>query len=153
MFGGILHDEGGGTVHRTLGREPVVSYRMSPRDRARIPFLLRTMAETFFEAGAKEVFMPILGLRGVDADAMRKLDLERVPPRRIECSSQHPLGGVQMGADTRSVVDSNGRVRDAEQLYVVDGSIVPTSLGVNPQLSIMSIATRAAWRMRDTPLG
>lgn len=148
MFGGILHDEGGGTVHRMLGREPVVSYRMSPRDRARIPLLLRTMAETFFAAGAKEVFMPILGLRGVDADAMRKVDIERVPAQKIECSSQHPLGGVAMGSDaSRAVVDEEGKCWDVDGLYVVDGSIVPTSLGVNPQLSIMSIATRAAWKM------
>lgn len=153
MFGGIIHDEGGGTVHRGLGREPIVTYRMSRRDKARIPTLIRAMAETFFAAGAREVFLPILGLRGVDADGLRKLDLERVPGRRLECSSQHPLGGCQMGAEpSRSVVDSNGKVWDVEDLYVVDGSIVPTSLGVNPQLSIMSIATRAAWRMRETPL-
>ncbi len=153
MFGGIIHDEGGGTVHRGPGREPIVTYRMSRRDRARIPALIRAMADTFFAAGARQVFPPILGLRGVDADGLRKLDLERVPGRRIECASQHPLGGCQMGPDaSRALVDSNGKCWDVGELYVVDGSIVPTSLGVNPQLSIMSIATRAAWRMRDTPL-
>jgi choline dehydrogenase-like flavoprotein len=153
MFGGIVHDEGGGTVHRTFGREPVVSYRMSPRDRARIPLLIRTMADTFFAAGAREVFLPILGMRGVTADQLRTLDLARIPARQIECSSQHPLGGVQMGPDHRKrVVDADGKSWDVDDLYVVDGSIVPTSLGVNPQLSIMSIATRAAWHMRETPL-
>lgn len=153
MFGGILHDHGGGTVHRALGREPVVTYRMAKEDRARIPLLLRTMAETFFEAGAKRVFLPILGLRGLDADGLRKLELDKVPGRRIECASQHPLGGCQMGPDaSRWLVDADGKSFDVDQLYVVDGSIVPTSLGVNPQLSIMSIATRAAWKMRETPL-
>jgi choline dehydrogenase-like flavoprotein len=47
------------------------------------------------------------------------------------------------------VVDTNGRAWDVEGLYVSDGSIVPTSLGVNPQLTIMAMATRIAHRMRD----
>ena len=153
MFGGIIHDEGGGRIHRALGREPIVTYRMSERDRARIPRLVRHMGESFFAAGAKEVFMPVLGERGMGADAFRKYPIESVPARRIECASQHPLGSAQMGSsDKRSVVDGDGRVWGTDQLYVVDGSIVPTSLGVNPQVSIMAIATRLAWRMRERPL-
>jgi choline dehydrogenase-like flavoprotein len=72
---------------------------------------------------------------------------------RFETSSQHPLGTARMGKDPVSaVVDADGRAFDMEELYVVDGSVLPTSLGVNPQLSIMSIATRLAWRMRERPL-
>jgi choline dehydrogenase-like flavoprotein len=150
MFGGILHDEGGATVHRTWGREPLVTYRMSPRDRARIPRVVSLMAETFFEAGAREVFLPVLGLRGVDADGLRRVPWEKIPGRRIECASQHPLGSARMGSsEHNSVVDGDGRVWNIRGLYLADGSIVPTSLGVNPQLSIMSIATRVAWKMRE----
>ncbi len=150
MFGGALHDDPGGTIHRGLGREPIVTYRMSKRDRARIPVLVREMAECFFEAGALEVFPPVLGLRGQSRDEFRKLDLDRVPGSRFECGSQHPLGSAQMGRSaSEGVVDTNGKVFGVEELFVADGSITPTSLGVNPQLSIMTFATRIAWRMRD----
>jgi choline dehydrogenase-like flavoprotein len=153
MFGGIIHDEGGGTIHHLFGREPIVTYRMTARDRSRIPVLVRAMAEAFFAAGAREVFLPVLGLRGLDADGLRKFPLEQVPGRRIECASQHPLGSATMGSsEKRSVVDGEGRVWGTRELYVADGSIVPTSLGVNPQLSIMAIATRIAWHMRERPL-
>jgi choline dehydrogenase-like flavoprotein len=153
MFGGIIHDEGGGTVRRGLGREPFVTYRMSKRDRALVPRLVRLMAETFFEAGARHVYLPVLGLRAVGPDDLRDVPLERFPGRRFECASQHPLGSAQMGASREwSVVDVDGRPWDTDELYVADGSIVPTSLGVNPQLSIMAMATRIAWRMRDVPL-
>jgi choline dehydrogenase-like flavoprotein len=68
---------------------------------------------------------------------------------RIECASQHPLGSAQMGAfPEHSVVDPDGKLWGMDSLYIADGSIVPTSLGVNPQLSIMAIATRIADRMR-----
>jgi choline dehydrogenase-like flavoprotein len=48
------------------------------------------------------------------------------------------------------VIDNWGRVWDVDNLYLADGSIVPTSLGVNPQVTIMAMATRIAWRMRDS---
>jgi choline dehydrogenase-like flavoprotein len=149
MFGGLIHDEGGGTVRRGPGREPIVTYRMGKQDRARIPRVLRLLSETFFEAGAREVYLPILGQRGVNADELRRLDLEHMPGRRFECASQHPLGSARMGSSPeRSVADGDGRVWETRDLYVADGSVIPTSLGVNPQLSIVAVATRIAHRMR-----
>ena len=55
----------------------------------------------------------------------------------------HPLGGCPMGDDpARSVVDDAGRVRGYSGLYVLDGSIVPTALGVNPSKTIAALAER-----------
>jgi choline dehydrogenase-like flavoprotein len=52
-------------------------------------------------------------------------------------------------SEHNSVVNGDGAVWNVPGLWVADGSILPTSLGVNPQLSIMSVATRVAWKMRD----
>ncbi len=151
IFGGMLHDDGVGAVHKIpFRREPLMTYRMSSRDRVKIPVLLRRMAKLFFAAGAKEVFLPVFGIDGVDADGLEKLDLEHVPGRRIECSSQHPLGTCHMGSSpNHSVVDPTGRVWDCPNVFVADGSILPTSLGVNPQWTIMSMALRVAHRLAN----
>ena len=61
-FGGMVHDEGGGVVRRGPGREPFVTYRMHEKDKAVVPKLMRLMADIWFAAGAKEVFLPVLGL-------------------------------------------------------------------------------------------
>jgi choline dehydrogenase-like flavoprotein len=151
VFGGMIHDQAGGTIRRGPGKEPLATYRMSRRDRATVPKLLRTLGETFLAAGAREVFPPILAHPGVDADAFRKIEFERIPGMALECSSQHPLGTCRMSTSPDGgVIDNWGRVWDVDNLYLADGSIVPTSLGVNPQVTIMAMATRIAWRMRDS---
>ena len=55
----------------------------------------------------------------------------------------HPLGGCPMSDDpTTGVVDDGGRVHGHDGLYVLDGSIVPTALGVNPSKTIAALAER-----------
>ena len=149
IFGGMLHDEGGGRVWRNpFGREPFLTYRMSKRDRARIPVLLRRMAEIFFASGARKVFLPIFGADPIGPEEIASFPFESVKADQLECSSQHPLGSCHMGTSpSTSVVDANGRAWDAENVWVADGSVLPTSLGVNPQLTIMAMATRTAHRM------
>ncbi|MBX3271085.1 MAG: GMC family oxidoreductase [Sandaracinaceae bacterium] len=152
MFGAMVHDEGPGAVWRhPFGREPVLLYRMSEADRRAMYRGIRLLGETFFAAGARRLYLPVLGLDGpLDADGFRRFELERVPPRRIECSSQHPLGSVQMGTSAAtSGVDPDGKLWDTRNVFVCDGSVVPTSLGVNPQLTIMAMATRIAQSLRD----
>lgn len=153
IFGGMIHDDSGGEIHNLLGRT-VATYRMSRIDRSLIPRILRTMGTAFFEGGAREIFLPILGqVAGLDADQFRALDLEAIPPRKIECSSQHPLGTTRMGITPwHSVVDPDGQTWELEELFVADGGIMPTSLGVNPQISIMTMAMRIASKLRERPL-
>lgn len=84
----------------------------------------------------------------MDRDAYRRFDVGAVPNSRIECSSQHPLGSCRMGMTREhSVVNPEGKLWDAQNVWIADGSIVPTSLGVNPQLAIMTLATRIAHTM------
>lgn len=152
VFGGMLHDDPGGRVHDVLGK-PLMTYRMSKKDRSVVPGLIRKMANIFFAAGAREVILPVLGLGGVDADGLAKVDLEHVPGKMLECASQHPLGTCRMGTSAHhAVVDPDGQSFEVRELFVADGSILPTSLGVNPQLSIMAMATRIAWKLRERRL-
>ncbi|MEB2314095.1 MAG: GMC family oxidoreductase [Sorangiineae bacterium] len=153
IFGGMLHDAAGGEIRRGLFGGPNITYRMSAADRAVVPILMRRMAEIFFAGGAREVFLPVLGLGSVDADRLRTIDLEHVPGRKLECASQHPLGTCRMGVSPlNSVVDPDGQSWELRELFVADGSIVPTSLGVNPQVSIMTMAARIADKLRERPL-
>jgi choline dehydrogenase-like flavoprotein len=73
-----------------------------------------------------------------------------VRARDLELMAFHPLGTARMGADrARSVLDENGRVHDVQGLYVADASAVPTALGVNPQITIMTLSTRLAFHLLE----
>ena len=57
--------------------------------------------------------------------------------------SAHVMGGCNMSANAdNGVVDQNGRHHQLQNLSVFDGSILPTSLGANPQLTIYALVWR-----------
>ncbi len=59
--------------------------------------------------------------------------------------TSHLLGGCRMGSDPKtSVVDGDGRSWDIPNLWICDGSLFPTSGGVNPSLTIQALACRTA---------
>ncbi|MFL5870218.1 MAG: GMC oxidoreductase [Solirubrobacterales bacterium] len=62
--------------------------------------------------------------------------------------ASHPLGGARMADEIGfGVVDDAGEVFGAEGLYCMDSSVIPTSLGVNPSLTISAVCERAASRL------
>jgi choline dehydrogenase-like flavoprotein len=146
FFGGMVHDEGGGVVRRGFGREPVVTYRMIPRDKARLLKCITILGKMAFAAGAKEVLAPIFGLPPVKS--VEQLEaIEERPPKahKIECLAFHPLGSAKMSRDEKDgVVKPTCETWAVKNLIVGDGSILPTSIGVNSQLPIMGMAMRTA---------
>jgi cholesterol oxidase len=78
--------------------------------------------------------------------------LSRWPLRKI--LTAHPLGGCPMGDDpSTSVVDDVGEVHGHPGLYVIDGSMIPSALAVNPSLTIAALAERSAAAMADSTKG
>ncbi|NIR47044.1 GMC family oxidoreductase [candidate division KSB1 bacterium] len=76
---------------------------------------------------------------------IRRLDEVVLEPDDISFGSAHPQGGNPMSDDEKlGVVDSEFRVHGFENLYICDASVFPTSIGVNPQLTIMALADYAA---------
>jgi choline dehydrogenase-like flavoprotein len=76
--------------------------------------------------------------------ALEKLRASRVRPGELEVTAYHPLGTCRIGADDAACLGPDHELKDAKGVYVCDGSAVPSSLGVNPQMTIMAMALRAA---------
>lgn len=145
-FGGMVHDDAGGQVSRAFGTEPLLTYRLSPRNKTSIFRGIRFMAEAFFAAGAKRVYLPLIGAPPLHKPTQLDDIHDGLSARRLESVSFHPLGTCRMGTDPKhAVVDPNGESFELQDLFVADGSIFPTSVGVNTQIPIMTMATRIAF--------
>ncbi len=144
---GFHPDSTGGTVALRSDGTPVLDYPFTPYVWEGVRRAFATMAEIQFAAGATRV-MPVHG-SGTGytqwGAAKRAIDAFELRPLVTPVVSAHVMGGCPLGADARtSVVDLSGRHHHLANLHVLDGSLFPTSIGANPQLSIFGIAARLA---------
>jgi choline dehydrogenase-like flavoprotein len=101
------------------------------------------LAELLFAAGARTVLTPVASARELRDGDLTPLTSHRVRAGELKLMAFHPLGTARASARPGDgVVDADLRVHGVKGLHVCDGSVVPTSLGVNPQLTIMALATR-----------
>jgi choline dehydrogenase-like flavoprotein len=150
-FGALISDVSEGRV-RARGRGwPLVTYKMLPEDAQKLARAVSLTAQIFFAAGARAVF-PGIHQRPVlhNADEARALEHERLKPTDFEMMAFHPQGTCRMGDErSRAVTDSYGVHHGIRNLVVADASLFPSSCKVNPQITIMALATRAAARLAD----
>jgi choline dehydrogenase-like flavoprotein len=148
-YGFNVRDTSRGRVRRGPGGAPLPTYRLGDGDVAQLQFGMRTLLDLLAAGGATTIFPPVYGLDEVaGSKAGRALDGRVLRADDLTLSAYHPLGTARMGRDpATSVVDMELRVRGLPSLMVCDGSAVPTSMGANPQITIMALAARAAERL------
>jgi choline dehydrogenase-like flavoprotein len=165
-FGVMLIDTPAPENRITLDKdgEPVVNYVLSEPDKVRFRRGVAEAVRMMFLAGAKQVLLPttedILG-NGVSpvilTDAKQADDVERnlrFIPNQTIVTSAHMQATNKMGASAlNSVVSREFRVWGTSNLYVVDGSVFPTSVGANPMQSIYTFAKIFADRVNAAGLG
>lgn len=167
----ITRDAGWGTVRQTRRGRARIEYRLTPAGVTTLRAGLAAAAEIARAGGAGAILAPGepsawfarpgSGVPGVDlpADASdwgvfrRRLEAFDYGLNRGVVLSAHQLGSARMGADAadhpvdpdghvRAAPSTGGRDRAIRGLYVADGSLFPTGLGVNPMVTIMLLARR-----------
>ena len=151
QFGLMVSDLSRGSVHERAGLRQI-RYFLNRDDVATFKRGIELLCELYWAAGAKVVYPPIEGIAELHDGDMRPVRECDLRAGALTLLAFHPLGTAR--ADARSqhgVVDENLKVRGVEGLYVGDGSVVPSSIGVNPQITIMTLATRLAFHLLGSP--
>ncbi len=145
----IVHDKAVGEVGRRHGRLTPLTYKLDEQDKIKLKHGMKESIRIFLQAGAKEVFTSheketvFRSLEELEKIDCLNKDHLPVEPGEMLLISAHSQGGCRMGTSAEEgVVDFNGQSHDVKNLYVCDGSLFPTSLGVNPQVTIMALSTK-----------
>lgn len=150
----VLVRDGSGT-ERSMGSVSLdrrgrvrVAYRLTPADRDNLRDGIEAAARLHLAAGARETISlhsPVL--RAVDESGLRAMRAAPVTPNRVGLFSAHVNGTCRLGVNpATSGCSPSGERHGVRGLYVMDGSLLPTAPGVNPQWTIMAMASLLAER-------
>lgn len=153
-FGFMIRDTSSGRVRRGPHPDlPWISYNMNKQDFALFLQGIETLAKIYLAAGASEVLIPGLNriIKIHNEAELATFMARRHKPKDFLMSAYHPLGSARIAANaTQGVCDPNHQVFAWDGLFVMDGSSVPTSLGANPQVTIMTLASLAAEKLANS---
>lgn len=140
----VIDEHGRAVVRWGLGDE--VDDRLARRANVEL-------ARMHHAAGAERIFTlhaePLMWSRGADFDAyLQAVESASYAPNDVACFTAHQMGSCRMGSDpATSVADGHGQLHDTAGVWIGDASAFPTAPGVNPMITIMSLASRTAEAM------
>ena len=127
-----------------------ITYCLTHDDARRLVFGIARAAEIFFAAGAHEVYSQVRGMPVLRGSDVSRLEAADPPPAALRLEAFHPMGTARMSADPRQgATGTDGSLHGAERLYVADASLFPTSIGVNPMMTVIAMAARLARRLAE----
>jgi choline dehydrogenase-like flavoprotein len=150
MIDGFGDGEEGGTVSLRPDGGPKLDYPFGARQYECFRAGMKAIARLHLANGAEEIHsFHVRPLRIVKEADVERIDAEPLGPNLFAAFTAHQMGGCRMGADpARSVVNEHLRHHAIDNLFVIDGSVFPTGLGVNPMQSIYGVSSWAAEHVR-----
>jgi choline dehydrogenase-like flavoprotein len=152
-WGAAVRAEARGRVRPGWGGGASVAYTLTPADMKKIRRGLSVLGRMMLAAGARYVTPGVAGFDDRVTDPRRLSALEEEgprDPRAYAMVTTHLFGTCRMGSDPeRSVVRPDFRHHALGGLYVADSSVFPSSTGVNPQTSIIALATVCGRRVLE----
>ena len=140
-----LSDESAGRVGLARDGSLRTSYALSDEDAARLAFGIARAAEIHFAAGATEVYPNIGRVPVLRPGELAEFEATSFKPSELRLEAFHPMGTARIAADPgEGVCAADGSVNGVSDLYVADASLFPTSVGVNPMMTIIAFSKRIA---------
>ena len=140
-----LSDRSSGRVG--LGAEGSLraGYGLRGDDAEKIVHGIARAAEIHFAAGATEVYPNIPRVPVLRPNRLAEFEATRFKPSELRLEAFHPMGTARIAGDpAEGACAPDGSVNGSDGLYVADASLFPTSVGVNPMMTIIAFAKQVA---------
>lgn len=150
MAGIVVRDGNLGNVSLTTTERASVNYEPGIKELKALAKGTELLANMWFALGASKVIIPHRGLSSISLkeDIPKLMDKIINDPKNLLLGSAHPQSGNKIGTSADdSVVDSDCKVHGFKNLFVCDASVFPTAVGVNPQITVMTVASIIASRI------
>jgi GMC oxidoreductase len=147
----LVEDDTEGRVIMGPDGEPYMMQTLGDADLERLHRGVALTAELLFAAGARRVLLPFADLPELEGPhQLRRIATRPRVRETIELMTVHIMGTARMANDpARGGTDGSGAVHGVRGLVVADASALPSSIGVNPQETIVAVALRNAERWLD----
>jgi len=139
-----LSDESSGRVGLARDGSLRTRYKLTQADADRLTFGIARAAEIHFAAGATEVYPNIPRAGALTPSNLPDFESTRFKPSELRLEAFHPMGTARISTPGDGACSPDGAVHGTRALYVADASLFPTSLGVNPMMTIIAFANRIA---------
>ena len=122
-----------------------IKYKPTKNDLAKLGDGLILGAKIFLKGGAKKIMPHTMDFMELTEDQLHIIHQKVLEPGGITLGTGHPQGGNKMSKNkNKGVIDPEFKVYGYNNLFVVDASVFPSSIGVNPQLTVMGLADYAS---------
>ena len=151
MAGVETRDHSNGVITLTDLGFPRVTYSFGEKELDTMSRGVSIISKMWFRLGATRVITSHLTKSELKSEneIPELVNAIKTDPKNFLVGSAHPQGGNRMGSNPDNcVVDSNCKVYGFRNLFVCDASVFPTAVGVNPQLSVMALATIISDRIK-----
>jgi choline dehydrogenase-like flavoprotein len=150
-LGVMVSDSGKGSVRARKNGRAKIKYEWNPDDVEILKAGIVLSGRVLLAGGAEEVFALAYKAKRHTTVESLQAEMDRTELRDLSLYASHPMGTSPMGPDPEtSVLDARGRAHRLDGLYMADAGIFPSALGVNPQLTTMTLSTVLAAGWVDT---
>jgi choline dehydrogenase-like flavoprotein len=147
-----LSDRSSGRVGLAGDGSLRASYKLTAADAERLAFGIARAAEIHFAAGASEVYPNIARVGVLTPDRLADFEAATFKPSELRLEAFHPMGTARIAAgEAEGACAADGSVNGVAGLYVADASLFPSSVGVNPMMTVIAFAKRIAAGVAETP--
>jgi choline dehydrogenase-like flavoprotein len=152
VWAGQVRSRAEGSVTRDFFGRDLIRFTPTKEDVEGARMACALLAHWMLDAGAREIWPGIYGIPSVltSHDDVKLIEEAPLEPRNYGLIATHLFGAARASADPNdSVCDPTFQTREVDRLFVVDSSVFPTNLGVNPQHTIMAVARLIATRLAE----